>query len=49
MGWLELKAWYAVVRRQREGPPPDPGSFTDQASQRNFAELDEQRRRLRGR
>jgi hypothetical protein len=49
MGWLELNAWLEVWQRQVRPPEPDPGSFQDQRSQENFAELHRERERLRGR
>lgn len=48
MGWLEFKAWRGVVRRQLEGPQPDPGRWTP-ASEANFKDLHEAREKLRGR
>lgn len=48
MGWLELKAWVAVVRRQQEGPEPDPDHWTP-TSEQNFDELHRKREELRGR
>lgn len=50
MGWRELRAWLGVMGRQtsQSTSRPDPNRWTA-ASRDNFAELDEKRRKLRGR
>lgn len=48
MGWREFRGWMRQMTRDRMGPEPNPSSWDDPASQDNFRELDEIRRKRRG-
>lgn len=52
MGWREFQLWLREIQEQNEaehGTHDDPGSWDDAKSRENFDELDEKRRKMRGR
>jgi len=49
MGWRYLMARIRVLNDRRSGRlDANPGSWKDETTRRNFADLDELRRKLRG-
>ena len=49
MGWSELNGWLERMRRQKQGPEPDPESWRNAGAEGHWEEWRQNREQARGR
>lgn len=48
-GWLEFMEWLSIMRRQKEGPEPNPESWRNAGAEPHWSEWRQNREQARGR